>query len=123
MKLEHSRKHLNYVLTIARYSTWTKVNKEFDYNVSPVGISNQIFLFAIVNQAIRRNELLFLIARIHEIEDHWEVTYTGLGVWDKNADQEALCKCGHTYHRHFDTYDDMRDIGCKYCQCMTFDKA
>jgi hypothetical protein len=31
-----------------------------------------------------------------------------------------ICICGHTYHRHFDTYEDMRSIGCKYCGCYCF---
>jgi len=31
-----------------------------------------------------------------------------------------VCKCGHTYDRHFDSYEDMYPIGCKYCQCMEF---
>ena len=31
-----------------------------------------------------------------------------------------LCKCKHEYYRHFDTYDDMRPVGCKYCDCSTF---
>lgn len=33
---------------------------------------------------------------------------------------ERLCECGHTYDRHFDSYDKMRAIGCKYCQCDYF---
>ena len=27
------------------------------------------------------------------------------------------CACGHDYERHFDSYDRMRPIGCKYCSC------
>lgn len=30
------------------------------------------------------------------------------------------CECGHAYYRHFDTYEDMDPIGCKYCGCYTF---
>lgn len=30
------------------------------------------------------------------------------------------CRCGHPYYRHFDTYEDMRPVGCKYCQCSRF---
>jgi hypothetical protein len=30
-----------------------------------------------------------------------------------------ICICGHPYCRHFDTYEDMAAIGCKYCQCET----
>ena len=40
--------------------------------------------------------------------------------WDENADQDLECAgCGHPYHRHFDSYDDMRAVGCKYCDCHT----
>lgn len=31
-----------------------------------------------------------------------------------------VCKCGHDYGRHFDSYDDMDPIGCKYCICDDF---
>ena len=31
------------------------------------------------------------------------------------------CKCGHNYDRHFDSYENMEDVGCKYCECWTFD--
>ena len=32
------------------------------------------------------------------------------------------CKCGHSYYRHFDTYEDMRAVGCKYCNCHIFEE-
>lgn len=35
---------------------------------------------------------------------------------------ENICICGHTYHRHFDTYENMRPVGCKYCGCDFFVK-
>lgn len=35
---------------------------------------------------------------------------------------DRVCQCGHKYYRHFDTYEDMRDIGCKYCPCDTFEE-
>jgi hypothetical protein len=31
-----------------------------------------------------------------------------------------ICKCGHTYDRHFDSYEGMEAIGCKYCRCYDF---
>ena len=31
-----------------------------------------------------------------------------------------LCKCGHPYYRHFDSYENMALVGCKYCQCDEF---
>ena len=30
------------------------------------------------------------------------------------------CECGHAYHRHFDSYEDMYNVGCKYCGCNDF---
>ena len=33
---------------------------------------------------------------------------------------ERVCNCGHTYYRHFDSYEDMFPIGCKYCGCCDF---
>lgn len=43
-----------------------------------------------------------------------------VGLWNPNHDQEAECRCGHPYHRHFDSYENMYPIGCKYCECDTF---
>lgn len=31
-----------------------------------------------------------------------------------------ICKCGHKYYRHFDTYESMFPAGCKYCDCFRF---
>lgn len=33
---------------------------------------------------------------------------------------DKICKCGHPYYRHFDTYEDMCVVGCKYCSCFEF---
>lgn len=30
------------------------------------------------------------------------------------------CECGHSYYRHFDPYEAMYPIGCKYCDCYKF---
>ena len=44
----------------------------------------------------------------------------GLSVYDPDHGDYIDCQCGHTYERHFDTYDNMRDVGCKYCYCNDF---
>lgn len=31
-----------------------------------------------------------------------------------------ICECGHHYERHFDSYEDMEPVGCKYCSCDEF---
>lgn len=44
--------------------------------------------------------------------------------WNPDYDQDAECaSCGHPYYRHFDSYDGMEPIGCKYCNCYTFKEA
>ena len=41
-------------------------------------------------------------------------------IYNPKYGDDRQCKCGHSYYRHFDTYEDMRNIGCKYCQCWEF---
>ena len=33
---------------------------------------------------------------------------------------DRICECGHSYERHFDSYADMENVGCKYCDCFEF---
>lgn len=41
--------------------------------------------------------------------------------WNPEHEQEEPCRdCKHPYHRHFDSYEDMAPVGCKYCPCETF---
>ena len=42
--------------------------------------------------------------------------------YDTAFGDDKVCKCGHAYYRHFDTYEDMRPIGCKYCPCDKFEE-
>ena len=35
--------------------------------------------------------------------------------YDPKFGDEKLCMCGHPYYRHFDTYEEMSPVGCKYC--------
>jgi hypothetical protein len=56
------------------------------------------------------------------------LSYEGL-VCDSETDEydpkfgdEKVCECEHTYYRHFDPYEQMDPVGCKYCQCDEFVK-
>lgn len=40
--------------------------------------------------------------------------------YNPNYGDDRICKCGHPYYRHFDSYDDEYYIGCKYCSCSNF---
>lgn len=42
------------------------------------------------------------------------------GEYNPNYGDERICVCGHSYVRHFDTYEYMDPIGCKYCGCDKF---
>lgn len=43
--------------------------------------------------------------------------------YDPDFGDDKVCKCGHPYHRHFDSYENMEPIGCKYCECEGFEEA
>ena len=40
--------------------------------------------------------------------------------YNPNYGDDKICECGHTYYRHFDSYEDMYACGCKYCPCYEF---
>ena len=40
--------------------------------------------------------------------------------YNSNYGDERICECGHPYYRHFDTYEQMSPVGCKYCGCFKF---
>lgn len=42
--------------------------------------------------------------------------------YNPNYGDHRICKCGHEYYRHFDSYDDMSPCGCKYCSCYKFEE-
>lgn len=51
------------------------------------------------------------------------VTIEGVAInyeYNKNYGDDKECVCGHPYYRHFDTYEYMSPIGCKYCGCSYF---
>jgi hypothetical protein len=38
----------------------------------------------------------------------------------KVGDSTPCARCGHAYYRHFDSYENMAPVGCKYCRCDAF---
>lgn len=40
--------------------------------------------------------------------------------YNPNYGDNRMCICGHSYYRHFDSYENMEAIGCKYCCCNEF---
>lgn len=43
--------------------------------------------------------------------------------YNPNYGDDKKCVCGHTYYRHFDSWQDMTPCGCKYCSCNIFKLA
>jgi len=41
-------------------------------------------------------------------------------MYNPDYGDDRLCKCDHPYYRHFDSYEDMIPVGCKYCECFVF---
>lgn len=42
------------------------------------------------------------------------------GSYNPDYGDNRICKCGHAYIRHFDPYEGMEPVGCKYCGCEKF---
>jgi hypothetical protein len=43
-------------------------------------------------------------------------------VYNPSYGDDRICKCSHAYYRHFDTYEEMSNVGCKYCGCHNFEE-
>lgn len=43
--------------------------------------------------------------------------------YNPNYGNNRMCVCGHAYYRHFDPWEDMEAVGCKYCGCEEFREA
>lgn len=41
-------------------------------------------------------------------------------LYNPNYGDDRICECGHSYDRHFDSYENMLAVGCKYCGCFEF---
>jgi hypothetical protein len=69
-----------------------------------------------------RDEFVRLIEQ-EEVVSHSDMSYVPASStedeiaeqYDENFGDNKLCECGHPYYRHFDTYDNMSAVGCKYC--------
>lgn len=69
----------------------------------------------------RQNEMLedeireqpYLVSHLVAFQSRWNPAYP----------EHKLCSCGHYYVRHFDSYENMKAVGCKYCECCKFEAA
>ena len=63
-----------------------------------------------------------MVAKINAERPYLEVQVIELRYNPEYGD-DRVCICGHTYYRHFDSYDNMEPIGCKYCRCWQFEET
>lgn len=54
------------------------------------------------------------------IKDKIESSGISLRQYNSSYGDKKICNCGHTYYRHFDSYENMKPVGCKYCGCYEF---
>jgi hypothetical protein len=89
-----------------------------------IGIKHTVgYWFAKPNREVVAKEVRDLVGN-----DEWSCEITQLKpassqpevVYDPNFGDDKVCQCGHPYYRHFDTYEDMYPVGCKYCGCDRF---
>ncbi len=69
-----------------------------------------------VERLTQENTRLRSIIKFHDLDAEWNPP----PAYDPNFGDDVRCRCGHPYCRHFDTYEDMRPVGCKYCECERF---
>ncbi|MEK6878572.1 MAG: hypothetical protein AABY22_03140 [Nanoarchaeota archaeon] len=41
-------------------------------------------------------------------------------MYNPNYGDSRICICGYEYYHHFNSYDNNRNIGCKYSKCYDF---
>jgi len=41
-------------------------------------------------------------------------------IYNPHYGDKRVCECSHMYERHFDSYNQMANVGCKYCGCNYF---
>jgi len=85
--------------------------KEHDEHATPHGLSSAES--AVHERLVTLAEPAYLITGRIVIERKYNPKYG----------DNRLCKCGHTYYRHFDSYEGMDACGCKYCDCREFSEA
>ena len=89
-------------------------------------ILSQIWLLqAIPVEAYREMDIMqegckWTFNQVENAPYHKEVIVYTKHKWNPKYDENAECECGDPYYRHFDTYEKMEAVGCKWCECMEF---
>ena len=56
------------------------------------------------------------------LEYEYEITVKGkIKKYNPEYGDDKICaRCGHTYEKHFDSWEKYYPSGCKYCDCEEF---
>lgn len=117
MEKEHaefvSRAHdkenfFKYLYDIAIYESYNDYDNKY--------IANKIKEYTGINVLQDIENVQDLENTPYLIEVNVEVTRK----YNPNYGDNKMCKCGHQYYRHFDSWEDMLAVGCKYCDCWEF---
>lgn len=72
-------------------------------------------------QGAQNNETVVLTPHDCLLLQEWATEILSLPLpYNSKFGDDKVCECGHKYYRHFDTYENMYPVGCKYCACDTF---
>lgn len=74
----------------------------------------------VVDEKIVLLMLQSLRQKIRELENPVKKIKDPNSEYDEFFGDGRICKCGHLYRQHFDSAENMRHIGCKYCSCYDF---
>lgn len=99
---------------------WIKVNNGETFEGTLEQFQNCFFSNATLDTVLRWAD-----DNKHLVEISNSYPY-GRPPYDPKYGDDRMCKCGHRYYRHFDTYDRMSAVGCKYCpydECEVFTEA
>lgn len=78
-------------------------------------------LFAMQRAGKPEGEIALQEAALFTVKERMRVLHEEFkSKYDPKYGDNRICKCGHIYYRHFDTYDGMEPVGCKYCGCQNF---
>lgn len=56
-------------------------------------------------------------------EEPYKIKWKAEKVYNPQYGDNRICICGHRYASHFDSYEEMEAVGCKYCGCNNFVEA
>jgi hypothetical protein len=71
-----------------------------------ISVEDYILMKKLVDN-YEKNELVTFSVNVHK-------------EYNPHFGDDRECQCGHSYYRHFDSYEGMEACGCKYCGCQCF---